>query len=312
MPSFVALCGNRPSGRQKRDGVGACVVSTRTTSTRKAFLEEHLQSHPEDVDALQLAADIALQLGQPIQAVKHLQSAVAISEQPSVKLLDELGRLWMTAGRPFEAVAVLESAVAQHPEEPSLRRDLGGLQASLGMELQAAEHLQWLVQRNHCNPNVLIMLSDLSRPQTDEQTCKHALAAHPQDLRPQFSLARVKAYQSKWNAVATELEPVIRRHQEFAIAHAYYIRAWWRLKTSQRLINGSSRDRRTWRIFLSTGWPPAFGRKNTISRSRQCVLTGKRPSETRITASHFPDLPRAWPSLATAMIQKSFLGELGT
>ena len=62
-------------------------------------------------------------------------------------LIDKLGQQWMTLGRPFESLAVLDHAIDLYPNDASARQRLVGLQVSLGLEQQAFEHLRWLVQR---------------------------------------------------------------------------------------------------------------------------------------------------------------------
>jgi tetratricopeptide (TPR) repeat protein len=85
--------------------------------------------------------------------------------------------------------------------------------------------LQWLVQRGHGGVNLLVILSDLNRPQTVEPTCEYALKHFPDDVRPQFSLASLDAYHSKWEDAVTKLKPVIKQHPEFLPAQALYVRA---------------------------------------------------------------------------------------
>lgn len=209
------------------DKVAACKAALLRGdwATAERLSREHLLVSPGDPTMLEVAADVAAGRDDPERAIEFYQAAMEASEKPTVELCDKLGRQWMAQGKPFESVAVLAAAVEIHPDVPSLRRDLGGLQASLGLERRAAKHFRWLVQRGHGGPNVLIMLSDLSRPQTDEATCEYALKRHPKDLRPQYSLARSPAYESNWERVAEQLGPVVKRHPDFVEAQAYYGRA---------------------------------------------------------------------------------------
>ncbi len=166
------------------------------------------------------------------QAIEFFQLAIAASESPSKGLLDKLGREYMNAGRPLKSVETLKSAVKQYPNDPDLRQKLVGLQAALGLQREAAEHLQWLVQRGHGGVNLLVILSDLNRPQTVESTCEYALKHFPEDLRPQFSLASLDAYHSKWEDVVSKLTPVVKQHPDFLPAQALYVRAIVQLRRS--------------------------------------------------------------------------------
>ncbi len=193
--------------------------------TASRLIQEALVANPNDPTALELAADMAVQGDDTSGSIKFYRLAIDASDDPSKRLWDKLGEQYVNAGRPFESVAVLKSAIARYPDETDLRQKLVGLQAAIGIEWEAAEHLQWLVQRGHGGLNLLIILSDLNRPQTVEATCKFALQHHPEDLRPQYSLARLPAYHSQWNEVAERLRPVIERHPDFVPASALYGRA---------------------------------------------------------------------------------------
>ncbi len=189
------------------------------------LIQEALLARPNDPAAFELAADVAIQGGDTGGALEFYRLAIDASDEPSKQLLDKLGQQWVGVGRPFESIEVLKSAIARYPDEPDFRHKLVGLQASLGLESESFEHLQWLVQRGHGGLNLLIILSDLNRPQTVEATCKYALKHYPADLRPQYALARLPAYHGKWSEVAELLKPVIQQHPGFVPAQAFYGRA---------------------------------------------------------------------------------------
>ncbi len=205
------------------------------------LVQDVLVAQPENAVALELAGDLALKANETKRAIEFFELAAGNSENPSKNLLNKLGREWMNVARPFESVKVLEDAIAAYPDDHELRQKLVGLQAALGMQDQSVQHLSWLVQRGHGGLSLLIILSDLNRPQTVESTCKYALEHYPQDLRPQYSLACLPAYHSKWADVASQLKPVIQRHPEFVPAQALYGRAIVQLSDKQA-INGWARS----------------------------------------------------------------------
>ncbi len=152
------------------------------------------------------------------------QTPITIDTE-TAESLDRVGQEFMAAGRPFDALRTLERIVASHPENVKARADLAGLAASLGLEFRAAEHLQFLVQRQQAGINELIMLTDLTRPQTDAAICNYAIQHHPGDLRPQYALARAPAYRGDWLEARRLLEPVCAQHPEFLEACGYYGRS---------------------------------------------------------------------------------------
>ena len=188
-------------------------------------IANHLLQAPEDLVVLELAGDLQSKLGEAEKAVEFFTQAVVLQDQPDWRLLDKLGQQCMTAGRPFESLEVLEQAVTLYPEDGLLRQRLVGLQVSLGLEQQAYEHLKWLVQHQQGQLNLLIILSDLTRPQTVESTCRYALEKNKSDRRPHYSLARLPAYHGRWEEVIDELKPLIQHQPEFVPGRALWGRA---------------------------------------------------------------------------------------
>ncbi|WP_186776241.1 FG-GAP-like repeat-containing protein [Rubripirellula reticaptiva] len=216
---FCAFLGCRPAapGSQLSD----------TPSGGQIDQDHRTQNLNDDLDAVALerAGDSASARSAHDQAIAYYQRAIEMSPQPTAQLLDKVGRQWVTLGRPFEALQVLESLVETFPDDAARRADLAGLQGSLGLEYRAAEHLQYLVQHQMAGVNELIMLTDLTRPQTDKAICEYALKHYPADSRPKYSLARSRAYEGKWADIVADLNEVCEQYPDFIEAWAYYGRA---------------------------------------------------------------------------------------
>ncbi len=206
-------------------------VLRRQFQSAESLIQERLLVDPADVEVLELAGDLSAQVGDPGKSIRFYRQAIDAHAQdagrpkPSMKLLDKLGQQCINAGRPFDSIDVLNQAVEFYPSDPIVRQKLLGLQVSVGLEREAAEHLQWLVQRQHGNVGLLVILSDLSRPQTVKSTCEYALEQSPSDLRPQYSLARIPAYHGQWKEVLEDLRQVVAVHPSFAEAVALFGRA---------------------------------------------------------------------------------------
>lgn len=200
-------------------------ILRRRFNVAQTLITEHLLVSPEDAEVLEMAGDLASQQNRGQDAVAFYEQSIDSSETPSTELLDKLGQQWMTMGHPFESVSVLQSAVEFHPGNAAIRQRLIGLQISLGLEQDAYEHLRWLVQRQQGQVNLLTILSDLTRPQTVEATCRYALDQATDDLRPHYSLARIPAYHGRWEEVVKELEPLVKAEPEFALGSALWGRA---------------------------------------------------------------------------------------
>ncbi|WP_419195052.1 FG-GAP-like repeat-containing protein [Novipirellula herctigrandis] len=199
------------------------------------LVRQALIQWPDDPQWLELAGDTSLLEGDAKQAIAFFQSAVDQSESPTLELLDKLGRTWMLASRPFESLAVLRIAVKRFPDEPSMRTKLAGLLASLGMQREAETHLIWLVQRGYNGSAELVVLSDLTRTQTDKQMCTTVLRRCPDDVRPLFSLACIDAYHGRWDEVRQKTKTVIDAYPDHLQANAYYGRALVELDDNESL-----------------------------------------------------------------------------
>ncbi len=203
-------------------------------------VQDGLVVHPDSPELLELAGDIAGLRGEPANAAQFYQSAIDAQTSPSAELLDKPGRQWMNAGRPFDAVDALSQAIKHHPESADFRQKAVGLMASLGLQWEAKEHIQWLVQRGHGSVPMLTIISDLTRPQTDAATCDYALKHYPADQRPQYSLARLEAQDGRWQQVAKRLKSVVAKHPEFVPAQIFYGRALVESGDSQAVIDWAS------------------------------------------------------------------------
>ncbi len=188
-------------------------------------IREALLTAPKDPLVLEIAGDITSHSAEAESATEFYQAAIEQSETPSAGLFEKLGEQFMALGRPFEALQSLRENVAAHPSEAKGRELAVGMMTRLGLEREAAAHLKWLIQRGHGNASLLIIMSDLERPQTNVNVCERALQRYKDDLRPLYSLARIDAYRGKWQEVHDRLVKVTRRHPEFVPGQAYYIRA---------------------------------------------------------------------------------------
>lgn len=194
-------------------------------SSADRHVKAMLIEHPDSQRAFELAGDVAVGLGQTDRSIERYQAAVELAPPPDYRLLDKLGRQWMAAGFPYRSIELLEQMVRTEPDNVNVRRDLAGLLCAMALERRAAEHLQYLVQHGVAGVGELVILTDLSRPQTDESICRFALEKNPDDQRPLYALARRPAYDGQWDVAIEDLTRVWKAHPGFAEASAYYGRA---------------------------------------------------------------------------------------
>ncbi len=205
----------------------------------RGVLKRYLQAHPDDPVALEMAGDGAVQAKNLEAALEYFEAAVNGLKHPSKELWLKWAGVAIAAERPFEAIAILRDALENYPDVLEIRQNLASLLSRVGLQNEAAEHLQWLVQRKHGSQSILLQLSDLTFPQSHNATCQSALRRNPDDLRPAFSLALLDAHESNWKEVERALKPVVDRHPGFLPAVALYGRTLVELDDAEAVKNWS-------------------------------------------------------------------------
>lgn len=215
------------------------LVENREFDAARDVLMRFLQEHPEDPEALEMSGDGAIQANDLARATKFFEAAIKASPNPSKQLWFKWAGATINAERPFDTIAILRRAVEHFPDDAKVRQNLASFLARVGLQNEAAVHLQWLVQRKLGSQSILLQLSDFTRPQTDEATCRSALLRNPEDLRPVFSLAQDDVAESNWKDVERALAPVVKQHPEFLPALALYGRALVELDEAESVENWS-------------------------------------------------------------------------
>ncbi len=186
-------------------------------------ITQHLLTSPNDAFALEFAGDIATQKRKHLDAAEMYAAARDSSPDPSLSLFDKQAQAFVGGGKPFAAVAVLQQAIEQFPNQPNPRYDLAGLATMLGITNEAIEPLQWLLQRQMADADSLLVLASPSRVQPDTTMCEQLVS--DQNLRPSLGLALADARAVQWNAVKERLGPVVAKHPDFLPAQMLYGRA---------------------------------------------------------------------------------------
>ncbi|MCA9136018.1 MAG: VCBS repeat-containing protein [Planctomycetales bacterium] len=211
-------------------------LSRRDLESAASLLGKHLESHPNDPVALEIAGNLAMESRKWRQAIDLYQRLLNLDDQSaSIQTRDNLAQAWMGAGQPYESVRVLQETIQRFPGAVEPRFDLAGLAALLGLEWPAVESLKWLAQHNQGHYEGLALLAQPSRLEPDIEVCKSALQNCPSDRRPEYSLARMDAINQRWDQVAQRLEPVVLQRPDFLPAVGLYGRAIVELEDTQRI-----------------------------------------------------------------------------
>lgn len=248
------------------------LLAIRDYAGAQRSLSNYLDTHPEKADGFQLAGELAERSGEFETAILLFQRARELSSESSWQLDLRLAGVYVADARPFDAVETLERTLKTHPNQKEVRQNLVSYLAQVGLQDQADQHMRWLVQRKHGSQSVLVILSDLTRPQTVKALCEQALKQHPEDLRPQYSLALFDVAYSRWKQVAEKLEPVVRRHPMFLPAVALYGRTLVELNDADSIQQWSSSlpegIEETSEYWMAAGnWASRLGRHQAAARA---------------------------------------------
>jgi tetratricopeptide (TPR) repeat protein len=129
---------------------------------RKAEALETLQRavdlDPANVELLLRCASLQIDLGQKAAALKNYQHAYDLN--PGMNgLRDLLGRLYLDTGKYPEAIALLNQAIADQPDDPSIEADLGVAYAGAHQQAKADQWFQRAFASPLCPPEAYLKLA---------------------------------------------------------------------------------------------------------------------------------------------------------
>ena len=185
-------------------------------------IREHLLVSPDDLRGLEMLGDIAASTGDNRLANESYEEVLRRSESPSEPFLSKYAMRLMASSRAFDCLGVLRKRAAKYPGHPEAGPEMAGLAAMLGVAEQGVDALRQFARRGGADPESLQVLADPRRVEPDIEMCERLLAKNPEDLRPQFALARAEANELSWSKVKTRLQPVVQRHPGFLPGQMLY------------------------------------------------------------------------------------------
>ena len=185
-------------------------------------IREHLLVSPNDLRGLEMLGDIAASTGDNRLANESYAEVLRRSKSPSEPFLSKYAMRLMSSSRAFDCLAVLKKRADKFPGHPEAGPEMAGLAAMLGVAEQGVDALRQFARRGGADPETLQVLADPRRVEPDIEMCERLLAKNPEDLRPQFALARAEANELSWSKVKTRLQPVLKRHTDFLPGQMLY------------------------------------------------------------------------------------------
>lgn len=163
--------------------------------TAARIAAEVLLAAPDNMDALEIKALVAIEQGDDAAAEHSLRSAIALAPERQWPYAD-LTRLLSKLGRTTEAEAVARAALCADPRNADAHATLGSLLADREMLVEAAAHFERAIALAGRHPQLLLGLGralmrqgrlDESRPLLEA-----AAAADPGALEPAVTLAELE------------------------------------------------------------------------------------------------------------------------
>ena len=185
-------------------------------------IREHLLVSPDDLRGMEMLGDIAASTGDDRLANESYEEVLRRSESPTEPFLSKYAMRLMASSRAFDCLDVLKKRAAKYPGHPEAGPEMAGLAAMLGVAEQGVDALRQFARRGGADPETLQVLADPRRVEPDIEMCKRLLAKNPDDLRPQFGLAKAEANQLAWAKVKARLQPVVQKHPDFLPGQMLY------------------------------------------------------------------------------------------
>jgi Flp pilus assembly protein TadD len=159
-----------------------------------------LDLDPNDFNALQLLGALRCDQGDARQAVELIQQALMLREDPVARL--NLGRAWQALGRPDEALAEYDHALALAPGHPAGHALRGDVLAATGrLEDAAAAYCRAAALAPRLPPyNLGIVLRDLGRPDEAEPAFREVIELDPDNADARTNLGLLELQRGDYAA----------------------------------------------------------------------------------------------------------------
>ena len=190
--------------------------------TADQAIRGHLTVAPDDLRGLELLGDIAANNGDNSLANESYEEVLRQTESPTEQFLSKYAMRLMASSRAYDCLRVLQQRATRYPNHPEAGPEMAGLAAMLGVAEQGVDALRSFAKRGGADPETLQVLADPRRVEPDTEMCERLLSKNPNDLRPQFGLAKVEANLLSWSKVKSRLGPVVQRHPDFLPAQMLY------------------------------------------------------------------------------------------
>ena len=160
--------------------------------------------------------------GQPAEAIKHYQEALAINPNYS-EVINNLGTALLNQGRLDEAAKYYHRALEIYPDFAEAYNNLGILLTKQGQTVEAIEQYRKAIELNPSRAEFYNNLGNLLSKQgrTDEaiEQFQKALEVAPDNAKVRFNLANILTAQGRWDEAIEQYQQALKQMPDSIHAH---------------------------------------------------------------------------------------------
>jgi tetratricopeptide (TPR) repeat protein len=160
--------------------------------------------------------------GQPAEAIKHYQEALAINPNYS-EVINNLGTALLNQGRLDEAAKYYHRALEIYPDFAEAYNNLGILLTKQGQTVEAIEQYRKAIELNPSRAEFYNNLGNLLSKQgrTDEaiEQFQKALEVAPDNAKVRFNLANILTAKGRWDEAIEQYQQALKQMPDSIHAH---------------------------------------------------------------------------------------------
>jgi predicted O-linked N-acetylglucosamine transferase (SPINDLY family) len=202
----------------------------------QALCRQMLLVQPNDLQILQLLAQLTFQTGQPGEAEQLLRRAVALAPNDA-NSLSNLGSVLIAERKFDQAIEAIRRAMVLAPDSPEIHGNLANALGAKGMIDEAISEYQRALELNPNLPQVHNNLGSSFRTKGDLESAvghfRQSLSLRPDSAETQMNLGHALKEVKRWDEAAAAYEQAVRLRPQGPQAHLNLANAlleWGRLQ----------------------------------------------------------------------------------
>ncbi|TWU60782.1 FG-GAP repeat protein [Rubripirellula tenax] len=221
--AFAFIGCSQPTSSNKPPAASAERPLRKLTSLMNRGLNEQawvlskdvLDLHGDDPEVIARIAKLAYAIGKPDETASLLVRACRAESYAKEARVQQALVSLIEVGRLYDAMDLLESAVAEHPDQVSSRRTLFELAMNSEERARALPHGRELVLSRNFDLSLLLMLGNTEKRSLDPVVLASMSERNESDRRPMIGIAKVKFDEGDTDAAIEMLKSIVDTHPQY-------------------------------------------------------------------------------------------------